>query len=293
MINARAVKVVEMARGRLTEDVALASTGAHPAHEAVVRAVGTVGRSSRGRKKLEPKGTHCGKCAKAFEEHTRRHRSSLPGDENLDDICAACYQKAYRVKHQNSTEYGPCGKCGAEKTTGYWARSQVPPTKGTRICQKCYDDEKRSRDNARRTVTMRCARCDKVGTGSEKTFWYRGEREPYLKKHVCKQCHLLDYRDRLNEDPNVFCAVCQRTELRSRNWRKRKSGGHICDGCYKRERLETMNRDPSVACSLCDSQVSAGPEWRRIDGKYVCRACLKKRQVAARKAKTNSKKKAA
>ena len=293
MINARAVKVVEMARGRLTEDVALASTGAHPAHEAVVRAVGTVGRSSRGRKKLEPKGTHCGKCAKAFEEDTRRHRSSLPGDENLDDICAACYQKAYRVKHQNSTEYGPCGKCGAEKTTGYWARSQVPPTKGTRICQKCYDDEKRSRDNARRTVTMRCARCDKVGTGSEKTFWYRGERETYLQKHVCKQCHLLDYRDRLNEDPNVFCAVCQRTELRSRNWRKRKSGGHICDGCYKRERLETMNRDPSVACSLCDSQVSAGPEWRRIDGKYVCRACLKKRQVAARKAKTNSKKKAA
>jgi len=248
-----------MARERSTEEevAPLASTGAHPAaHVGSVapRAVGTVGRSSRGGKKLEPKGTHCGKCSKAFEEHTRRLRSFLPGDENLDDICAACYQKAHRIKQKNSTEYGPCGMCGAERTTGYWLRSQVPPTKGTRICQKCYDDEKLSRDRARGTGTMRCARCDKAGTGSEKTFWYRGEREPYLNKHVCKQCHLLDYRDRLNEDPNVFCGVCQRTELHSRNWRKRKGGGHICDGCYKRERLERMNRDPSVVCTLCDSK---------------------------------------
>jgi len=89
-----------MARERSTEEevAPLASTGAHPAaHVGSVapRAVGTVGRSSRGGKKLEPKGTHCGKCSKAFEEHTRRCRSNLPGDENLDDICAACYQKAY------------------------------------------------------------------------------------------------------------------------------------------------------------------------------------------------------
>lgn len=277
--------------GRLTEDVALASAGAHPAHvvEAVTQATG---RSSRGRKKSEPRGTHCGKCTKRFEEDSRRHRSTLPGDENLDDICAACYQKAYRIKHQNSTVYGPCGKCHAQRTTGYWARSQVPPTKGLRICQKCYDDEKRSRDTARRSVTMRCARCDKVGTGSEKTFWYRGEREPYLKKHVCKQCHLLDYRDRLNEDPNVFCGVCRKSELRSRNWRKRKGGGYICDGCYKRDRLERMNKDPSVVCALCNSTTCAGPEWRRIDGKYMCRMCLKKRQEAARKAKKTSRKKA-
>ena len=101
---------------------------------------------------------------------------------------------------------------------------------------------------------------------------------------MCKQCHLLDYRARLNADPSVYCSGCGKTELLARHWRKRAGGGHWCDACYKRDRLERMNDDPSVFCVSCASTTSGPPEWRRKGDGYLCRSCLsQERNVERRK----------
>jgi len=245
----------------------------------------------------------CGRCAKAFTTTTtngnedekdgkrqKRVRQASRVDDDVGAICAACYQKEYYRKCKNSSAMGPCGRaeCRAERTTGYWHRSQVGAQKGMRICQRCYVNEKRERDVGNPAIGIdgntTCAKCDKATPGSAKDYWYRAQEASISGKRICKACHLIERRARLNADPDVFCCACKRTELTSTGWRKNKNGGYWCDRCYKANRLQIMNEDPNVQCGQCRSGTSGGPEWRKSkDGSWLCRSCLSDARSSARR----------
>ena len=218
---------------------------------------------------------------------TRRFRSTTT--PAIGEICAACYQREYRARRRASADgERRCARCAGESAAGRWARSHLPPTRGATICQKCYERERwgRARAAGGGGDAERCARCEKIGPGSEKTYWYRAERGEHEGKRVCQACHKLDYRERLNADPSVFCGGCGKTELKTRNWRRivgenGATAGHWCDGCYKNDRLQRMNADPSVVCATCEATTSGAPEWRRKGDGYICRTCVSKERTRA------------
>ncbi|CEG00060.1 unnamed product [Ostreococcus tauri] len=268
----------------------------------------------RGRMKtIDRDATTCGACARAFErgvgkcldeEETvdgtgstaatgrtqRGRRFASTKTPEIGPICRACYQREYRER-KGATPRGEnrCARCGATETSGKWCvwrggdgREARADNKAETLCQRCYDVERWSASVKKRAEMVaeddedgaRCARCDRKGTGSASTAWYRAEGGDLLGRKVCKACHLLDYRERMNNDPKVYCHGCAKTELSTRQWRRRKGGGHWCDACYKRDRLDKMNADPEVFCVTCRSQTSGGPEWRRKGEAYQCRTCL-------------------
>jgi hypothetical protein len=261
-------------------------------------------------------GDACARCARAFARDARASddaRATLPGTPvarerprhrsrttpDAGDICAACYQREYRAMcraRASADGADACGRCGRANETGRWAKSHAPPTKGETICVKCYESERWARNVATggRGDDERCARCEKIGPGSEKTYWYRAEFGERRGRRVCQACHKLDYRERMNADPSVFCCGCKQTELKTNNWRRivgenGETAGHWCDACYKKDRLRRMNADPSVVCVLCEATTSGGPEWRRKGGGYICRACIsKERTLANRRARAEA-----
>lgn len=209
-----------------------------------------------------------------FVRNIRRLRSHT--DPTVGPICPRCYQREYRSRVKASSR-GPCAACERTKPSGQWMRSQVGPTKGQDLCQRCYEEEKMSRKDALQIArnAKKCAKCDRVGTGSKHTYWYRSEALNYEGLHVCKSCYLLEYRDRMNADPNVSCGGCGKTELSGGNWRKNATNdGHWCNACYKKDRLNRMNDDPNVVCWNCNAKTSRGPEWRRNGNAYVCMKCV-------------------
>jgi hypothetical protein len=217
----------------------------------------------------------------------RRFRSMTTPEAGR--ICGACYQREYRARcRARASAERTCARCGEGNASGRWARSHAPPTKGETVCPKCYESERRARTVATggRGDGERCARCEKIGPGSEKTYWYRAEFGERRGKRVCQACHKLDYRERLNADPSVFCRGCEKTALVTNYWRRivgenGATAGHWCDACYKKDRLRRMNADPSVTCATCEATTSGGPEWRRKGDGYVCRTCVSKERTRA------------
>jgi len=209
-----------------------------------------------------------------FVRNIRRLRSHT--DPSVGPICPRCYQREYRSRVKASAR-GPCAACERTTPSGQWMRSQVGPTKGRDLCQRCYEEEKMSRKEALQIArnAKQCAKCDRVGTGSKHTYWYRSEAANFEGLHVCKSCYLSEYRDRMNADPNVSCGGCGKTELQTGNWRKNATNdGHWCDACYKKDRLNRMNDDPNIVCWNCSATTSRGPEWRRNGNAYVCMKCV-------------------
>jgi len=228
------------------------------------------------------------------EEETRaRAVRRLRSLENpaIGAICPRCYQREYRRRVKASAR-GPCAACEKTTPSGQWMRSQVGPSKGQDLCQRCYEEEKMARKDALQVTrnAKKCAKCDRVGTGSAHTYWYRSEALNFEGLHVCKSCYLLEYRERMNADPNVSCDGCGKTELSTGNWRKNKTtGGHWCNACYKKNRLDRMNDDPNVVCWKCDAMTSWGPEWRRNGNAYVCMKCTQLEHQRKLLAKTKRK----
>jgi predicted nucleic acid-binding Zn ribbon protein len=162
-----------------------------------------------------------------------------------------------------------------------------------RICQTCYTAEKRARDARNPALGLdggtRCAKCAKTTPGSASDYWYRSQRAEIRGERICKACHGHERRERMNEDPNVSCVRCERTELTAGGWRKNKNGGYWCEKCYKASRLDVMNNDPSVRCGTCGSQTSGPPEWRKApDGSWLCRVCLAASRLMQKKSKLAS-----
>lgn len=251
-----------------------------------------------GRARL-PEASACASCARPFG--MIRAGASLAGGETArasaetrverrfgsasGPVCRACYQRAYRARAREARRCETCGGAGDDA----WRWRARDDGGRARVCRACDDAAARRAavdgdgGEGEDAEGGRCARCAKAGPGSAKNFWYRAESEAMRGERVCKQCHLLDYRERMNADPRVFCSGCGKTELRARHWRKRAGGGHWCDACYKTDRLRRMNDDPSVFCVTCGSLTSGPPEWRRKGDGYLCRSCLSEERSAQRK----------
>jgi len=273
---------------------------------------------------VRPQGahTHCGRCSRAFDApassgivvdgdtneddgggggggpsstSAKRKRSGHPCKIDADGgaICSACYQKEYYENSKSGKiKNGPCALCGAERTTGYWHKSHAETTKGKKVCQNCYMTEKRARDvkNPAKGLNgaVKCANCSKATPGSAFDYWYRSQRGSIAGDRICKACHTVERRDRLNDDPDVFCVMCKMDKLKTGGWRKHKDGGHCCDKCYKTARLQAMNDDPSVRCHTCGSESSGPPEWRKdANGAWLCRTCMSHQRSLQKKNKAS------
>lgn len=152
-----------------------------------------------------------------------------------------------------------CMTCGAETTHHWYGQDWV--TRVDLQCNVCYRKEHTAKKHA---LGLACVLCEAVET----PCWYGSLDDP-----VCRKCYDLQLTEKRNNNPIVYCEMCQTDATRVGSWHALDEGGYLCHDCYGVRRTMTLNADPDVFCSECE-MVHILSSWRQTpDGRWWCNEC--------------------